>query len=110
MVPAGVGSVSETPVGGIGDGRGTSMFIAPVEICAGVAPTASTDPVAVPVMAVFPKAAAADAMLAGIVSVVWYPVRLNGTPDAGSGGVMVPVVSTLFSAMLPTGVPGQSSS
>jgi len=37
-------------------------------------------------------------------------VRLNCAPDAGAAGVMVPVVITPFSTMLPTGVPGQYSS
>lgn len=71
MLPAGVGSVSVMPFAGTGDGRGTSKLIVPVEICAGVAPLASIDPVALPLRSVSPKAAAAEAMPEGTSRVVW---------------------------------------
>jgi len=70
IVPAEEGRVRVTPPGGMGDGRGTSMVMVPVEICAGVAPVASTLAVAEPVRALLPNASAAPAMLAGSESVV----------------------------------------
>jgi hypothetical protein len=70
MVPAGDGSVSATPVEGTGDGRGALKVIVPLGIDVGVAPVASTVAVALPMMALLPRAAAADAMLVGMVSVV----------------------------------------
>ncbi len=104
------GNINVRPVAGTGLGIGALMTRLPLEIEAGVAPVASTLVTAVPAMAEFPSAAAADTMDVGRATMDWYPVRLNVAPAAGAAGVMVPDVTTLFNTMLPTGVFGQYSS
>ena len=56
---------------------GTLMSSVPLVMLVGVAPVASTVAVAVPVMAVLPRAAAAPTMLAGNVTKVWKFVSWN---------------------------------
>ncbi len=106
-VPGVEGSTSERPVDGTGLGMGASMEIGAEATVAGVAPVASTSTLAVPKIAEFPNAAAAETIALGSGTVVWNPVRLNGSPVAGVAGETVPAVVTSFNAILPTGVPGQ---
>lgn len=54
------------PVAGTGVGIGTLKLSVPDEIAPGDAPIASTEVVAVPVRAVFPSAAAALTIVAGM--------------------------------------------
>jgi hypothetical protein len=108
-VPGVDGRLSAMPVDGIGLGRGALMAISPAETVAGVAPVASTLTTAVPVIAVFPSAAAAEAIDDGMVTCVWKFDALNVWPADTSVGIEA-VVVTSFRAMLPTGVPGQYSS
>jgi len=76
-VPGVEGRFSVMPVDGIGLGRGALMAISPAESDAGVAPVASTLTTAVPAIAVFPSAWAADAMDEGRVTCVWKLDKLN---------------------------------
>jgi len=71
MVAAGEGNCSCNPDAGTGLGMGASMVIDPVDIDGGEAPEASTIAVALPVMALLPRAAAAETMLDGRSTVVW---------------------------------------
>jgi hypothetical protein len=71
------GRLSVMPVDGIGLGRGALMAISPAETVAGVAPTALTFTTAVPVIAVFPNAAAAEAIDDGMMTCVWKFDALN---------------------------------
>ena len=71
MVSAEDGNASCSPDDGTGLGMGASMVNVPVDSDAGVAPEASTVAVALPVMALLPRAAAALTMLAGRSTVVW---------------------------------------
>jgi hypothetical protein len=70
-VPAVGGITRRSPDDGTGFGSTALKLIDPVEIEAGVAPLASTAPVAVPAMALLPSAAAADAIEAGTLTWVW---------------------------------------
>jgi hypothetical protein len=65
------GSMSVKPAEGTGEGMGTLMASAPDGIDAGVAPAASTAVSAVPMMAEFPRAAAAPTMAPGSATVDW---------------------------------------
>jgi len=76
-VPGVGGRFSVIPVDGIGLGRGALIAISPAATVAGVAPVASTLTTAVPVIAVFPSAAAADAIDDGMVTCVWKFDALN---------------------------------
>jgi hypothetical protein len=76
-VPGVDGRFSVMPVDGIGLGRGTLMAMSPAEIVAGLAPLASTLTTAVPEIAVFPSAAAAEAIEDGMVTCVWKFDALN---------------------------------
>jgi hypothetical protein len=109
-VPGVEGRTKERPVDGTGLGIRALIAMGGAASVAGVAPVASTLIVALPAMAEFPSAAAAETMLLGRTTVDWKLVKLNVEPDAGAMGEMVPVVTTPLSAMLPTGVPGQNSS
>ena len=71
MVAGEDGSSSCSPDDGTGLGMGASMVNAPVDSDVGVALVASTVAVALPEMAVLPRAAAAEAMLDGRSTVVW---------------------------------------
>ena len=70
-VAAGDGRSSGRPPLGIELGIGTLKLKGPSVMLAGVAPVASTFVVAVPLMAVLPKAAAAETRDAGIETTVW---------------------------------------
>jgi len=70
-VPAVEGRTSDRPVDGTGLGIGASMVMGAAATDAGVAPVASTLRLAVPVMAEFPRAAAADTMEFGSSTVDW---------------------------------------
>jgi hypothetical protein len=76
-VPGVEGSSSVMPVDGTGLGRGALMAMSPADTVAGVAPVASTLTTAVPVIAVFPSAAAAEAIDDGMVTCVWKFDALN---------------------------------
>ena len=76
-VPGVEGRFSVMPVDGIGLERGALMVISPAESDAGVAPVASTLTTAVPAIAVFPSARAADAMDEGRVTCIWKLDKLN---------------------------------
>jgi hypothetical protein len=76
-VPGVEGRLSVIPVDGTGLGRGALMAISPAATVAGVAPAASTLTIAVPVIAVFPNAAAAEAIDDGMVTRVWKFDALN---------------------------------
>jgi hypothetical protein len=65
------GRISSSPVAGTGLGIGASIVIAGAAIVAGEAPVASTLSWAVPTMAEFPSAAAAETMEAGSDTVDW---------------------------------------
>jgi len=71
IVVLGEGMTSGSPEGGTGEGMGTSKLMVPVDMDAGVAPEASREVVAVPLMALLPRAAAAETMLDGRSTVVW---------------------------------------
>ena len=103
-VSAGLGSCRLRPELGTGDGMGASMARLPLGSEAGSAPVASTRVSADPVMAEFPRAAAAATIELGNATDVVKPVRLKVSPDAGEDGVIVPCVTTLLRTMLPTGV------
>ena len=70
-VPGVEGSTRESPVGGTGLGIGALIVMVGAATAAGVAPVASTLSVAVPVMAEFPSAAAAETMELGRTTVDW---------------------------------------
>ena len=70
-VPAVEGRTSDRPVDGTGLGIGALMVMGGAATEAGVAPVASTLRLAVPVMAEFPRAAAADTMELGSSTVDW---------------------------------------
>ena len=76
-VPGVDGRFNVMPVDGTGLGRGALIAISPPATVAGVAPVASTLTTAVPVIAVFPSAAAADAIDDGMVTCVWKFDTLN---------------------------------
>ena len=65
------GSERPSPLLGTGLGMGTSMSIGPTVIVCGVAPVAPIPVLAVPAMALFPRAWAASAMVAGSDTSVW---------------------------------------
>jgi len=65
------GNCSCNPDAGTGLGMGASMASDPVDIDGGEAPEASTVAVALPTMALLPRAAAAETMLDGRSTVVW---------------------------------------
>ena len=66
ILAAVAGTVMVTPLGGTGLGMGTLKLSVPEGIDPGVAPVASIVVLAVPVRAVFPSAAAADTIVAGM--------------------------------------------
>ncbi len=71
IVPGVEGNVSVRPVAGTGLGIGASMVMGGAASDAGVAPVASTLSVADPVMAEFPRAAAAETIELGSATVDW---------------------------------------
>jgi hypothetical protein len=77
MVMAGAGTETSTPDVGTGLGIGALNDCTAICVAAGLAPVARTVDVEDPLSAVLPRAAAAPAMLAGIVTCSWKLAMLK---------------------------------
>src|SRR5579862_88091 len=90
-----------------GEGKVRLNGSAPVDMVDGVAPTADTVAVAVPVRAKPPMGGNSFNTLGGNVACAWKFCTVNCWPTLGAAGESDPVITTSLMATLPRGVLAQ---